>query len=529
MEGKVHQEVARKIIDDILRGKIRSRSDLSTAKTRLAKEYSLKKVMRNSEILQYALPHERRILIGLLRLKPTRTISGVNVIAVMARPFPCPKVLPCNYCPGGPTSPFGWVPQSYTGREPATLRAIQNAFDPFRQVSHRVKQLEEIGHEVSKAEIIIMGGTFPAAPFVYQVNFVRDCLDGLNGLKSHCLTEAEEQAETRRVRCVGLTIETRPDFSKKTHVNRMLSLGATRVELGVQTLMENIYDGVNRGHTVKDVIEATGLLKDAGLKVVYHLMPGLPGSTPEGDLEVARQVFEEESFRPDMLKIYPTLVLKGTELYNLWKMEKYKPYTLEETIDLLARIKSMIPRWVRVMRIQRDVPSNQIAAGVRKSNLRELVKQYMEKTGLKCQCIRCREIGRSNLPPVDAEEARITVTTYAASGGLEFFLEAQFEGALIGFLRLRFPSKRVFRPEIDARAALIRELHVYGRMIPVGCREAGAHQHRGIGKRLLEEAEAIAIERNAKKILVTSGLGAREYYTKVGYRRYGVYMAKTLT
>ncbi len=465
---------------------------------------------------------------NLLRIKNVRSLSGVNVIAVMTHPFPCPKDKPCIYCPGGPSSVFGDVPQSYTGKEPAAMRAIQNEFNPYMQVKQRIKQLSSIGHTVSKVELIIMGGTFPAMSRNYQRGFVKKCLDALNNKIGRTLEETKRLAESSEIRNVGLTVETRPDYSKKEHINLMLELGVTRVELGVQTIYDEIYSLINREHGVKDVYEATQQLKDSGLKVCYHIMPGLPGSTPKMDVSMAKEIFMNEKFKPDMLKIYPTLVIPGTKLYTLWKEGVYIPYSLETAIEVIAAIKSLVPPWVRIMRVQRDIPAPEIAAGVKKSNLRQLIKEYMDEKGLRCKCIRCNEIGRLKKKKEGSCEISYEITSYEASGGREFFLTAKLEDALVGFLRLRFPSSKVFRWEIRGKSALVRELHVYGEMIPVGAKKKNAYQHKGVGKKLLSLAEEISEKHRKEKILVTSALGTKLYYKRLGYEHLGAYMVKYL-
>ncbi len=516
------------IIDKIEKEEIKSIEDLNKLKVYLAKKYRLTKVPSNSELL--SMFKERKHLTCIkqvLKRKKTRSLSGVNVIAVMTHPFPCPKAKPCIYCPGGPDSVFGNVPQSYTGKEPAAMRAIQNKFNPYLQVKHRIKQLKAIGHEVSKVELIIMGGTFPAAPTDYQRWFVKGCLDAITNKETRSLDEAKREAERSQIRNVGITVETRPDYSKEEQVSLMLDIGVTRVELGVQAIDDNIYRLINRGHKVRDVIEATRTLKDAGLKVGYHIMPGLPGSNPEKDIEMAERIFKDPGFKPDMLKIYPTLVVKGTELYEIWRNGLYKPYSLEETIRVVAEIKSKVPEWIRIMRIQRDIPASQIIAGVKKSNLREIVKEYMKERGLKCRCIRCNEVGR--VKNVDlSREIEINIKKYDSSGGKDFFISARLDKAIVGFLRLRFPSNKVFRPELRGRSSVVRELHVYGEMIPVGQSSKGkkAYQHRGVGKRLLRVAEEISRSYYKEKILVTSALGVKDYYFRQGYNRCGAYVCK---
>ncbi len=465
-----------------------------------------------------------------LKPKPTRTASGVNVVAVMTAPAKCPHGR-CVYCPGGPEYD---VPSSYTGHEPASMRGIQNRFDPYLQVKSRLDQLRTVGHVVSKVELIVMGGTFPAAAADYQEGFLKGCFDAIAGSDSGSLEEAKRRAERSRVRNVGVTFETRPDFCKEQHVDRMLGMGVTRVELGVQNVYDDIYRLVERGHSVQDVVEATRVARDAGLKVCYHMMPGLPGSSFERDLEGFNTLFSDPRFRPDMLKIYPCLVVRSAKLCEWWERGDYRPYGVEEAVNLLVEVKKSLPPWVRVMRVQRDIPAQLIVAGVKKGNLRELVHAEMQRRGLRCRCIRCREIGhktRGEVTP-DTENIEIVTQQYEASDGLETFVSAEDRenDALVGYARLRFPSASAHRPEIKPdKTAIIRELHVYGPLAAIGDTASDSWQHRGYGEALLRRAEKVSLESGRTRILVTSALGVREYFRRLGYRRVGPYMGKPLT
>jgi elongator complex protein 3 len=522
----------REIIETLVHIPSPSREDVSRVKMQIAAKYQLGNVPSNSEIIHVLEAEEESRLLPLLRRKVTRTISGVTVIAVMTKPYPCPQPKPCTYCPGGP--PFG-VPQSYTGFEPAAMRGLQNEFDPYLQVKSRIGQLQAIGHNVDKIELIIMGGTFPAAPLDYQISFVQHCLDAITDEKSASLGEAKNNAETSRMRNVGITVETRPDWAKETHVNRMLGMGVTRVELGVQNPSDKIYRAVGRTHTVKDVIEATRILKDAGLKIVYHLMPGLPGTNMEKDLEAFKEIFTNPGFKPDMIKIYPCLVLKGTKAYQWYREGVYKPYTNDEAADLIVEIKKVVPQWTRIMRVQRDIPAPLIVAGVNRSNLRQLVQQRLKEQGMRCRCIRCREVGHrfllDKIKP-NMEKVRILTARYAASEGEEIFISAEDteNDILIGYLRLRVPSEKSRRPEAKAiPCSIVRELHVYGPLVPVGKHSAKAWQHRGYGGILLNEAERVSKEDyDLRKVLVISALGTKQYYMRFGYQYEGPYVSKLL-
>jgi len=523
--------MCREIIEYLMSIPNPSPRDVNVAKTRIAERYGLKEIPSNSEIIKQLKPEERGKLLKILKRKLVRSISGVTIIAVMTKPWPCPKEEPCAYCPGGPA--FG-SPQSYTGHEPAAMRGLQHGFDPYEQVRHRIEQLEAIGHIVDKVELIIMGGTFLSMPADYQEHFVQKCLDAITGFPSKSLREAKKNAEVSRIKNAGITIETRPDWCKKPHVDKMLSYGATRVEIGVQNIYDDIYRLVNRGHTVEDVIEATRIIKDSGLKIVYHMMPGLPGSNFDRDLEAFKRIFSDPRFRPDMLKIYPCLVIKGTKVYDWWVKGLYRPYTTEEAIKLIAEVKKIIPEWVRIMRIQRDVPAYLIEAGVKKSNLRELVLERLKEEGLRCRCIRCREVGhRWQKDHIKLEERNLRVLTrrYKASEGEEIFisLEDPVNDVLVGYLRVRLPSDKAHRPEIAGKnASLIRELRVLGPLVPVGRKAIEEYQHKGYGKLLLKGAEEISREYGCRKILVTSALGTKRYYMRFGYRYDGPYMSKKL-
>ncbi len=512
------REAARRIIGRLLAGC--GRSEVQRVKHQVARELGMSRIPPNSTVLRYATPEERRRLLPLLRLKPVRTLSGVAVVAVMAKPAPCPGE--CIYCPKGKDAP-----QSYTGEEPAALRARSLGYEPFSQVHARLLQLRETGHAVSKVELIVMGGTFPALPSEYRRWFIKECLDAMSSFpgeeRSRTLEEAIARNERAGVRNVGITLETRPDYCRREHVDEMLEMGVTRVELGVQSLSEEVYRRVKRGHTLEDVVEATRVLKDAGLKVCYHMMPGL-FSTPQEDLEMFRELFSSSAYMPDMLKLYPALVLPGTELHRLWKEGEFTPYSTEEAVRVIAEVKSMLPPWVRTMRIQRDIPARLIAAGVKKSNLAELVQRRLEETGRRCRCIRCREVGRRG---VEVAEPLLRIRTYTASGGRELFLSIEDEQeVLLAYLRLRYPSESAHRWEVEG-SAVVRELRVLGEALPLGERGSSA-QHRGYGRWLLEEAERLAAEAGYRRVLVTSAIGTREYYRRLGYERYGAYMAKEL-
>jgi elongator complex protein 3 len=445
--------------------------------------------------------------------KASRTISGVTPVAVMAKPFPCPGK--CVYCPSSPEAP-----KSYTVESPAVLRARKCDFDAKRQVEFRLKTLADMGHAEDKVELIIMGGTFLAYPQEYQFQFIKDCYDALNVTPSASLEEAKKLNETAEHRCVGLCIETRPDFCGEKEIRRMLDFGTTRVELGVQTLDDDIHRLTKRGHGVAEVISATRSLRDYGLKVYYHWMPGLPGSTPQHDLELSARLFDDEHFRPDGLKLYPTLVVAGSELETWYRDNRYRPYEDEEMLNLLVDIKTLIPKYVRIPRLMRDIPSKFIVAGNRDLALRGTIRKKMSQAGMRCHCIRCREYGHRLRDDWAIGKPRLNRLDYETYGGKEIFLSYEDEKeTLFSLLRLR----------IDDKLALVRELHVFGPEVPLGKKQEQAAQHKGLGEKLLREAERIATEEfYVKRLSILSGVGARDYYRSLGYSLESAYMVKEL-
>ncbi len=438
----------------------------------------------------------------------------------MGKPIGCPGE--CVYCPTFPDAP-----KSYTSESPAVLRAKLFNYEPRRQVEERLRILSDMGHPSDKVELIVMGGTFLAYPEEYQYQFIKDCYDGLNGRESPSLETAKQMNEIAEHRCVGLCIETRPDWCREDEVKRMLEFGATRVELGVQILDDDIYRLVKRGHRVADVVRATKLLKDYGFKVYYHWMPGLPGSSPEHDLELSRKLFDDDNFRPDGLKLYPTLVVAGTELEAWYRDGRYQPYPMAEMVDLMIGIKALVPGYIRIPRVMRDIPTKFIVAGCKDLALRSALKKQMEEVGVRCNCIRCREYGHRMRDGWKIGEPNLKRRDYEASGGKEVFLSFEDEDETIfGLLRMRVGSSAVGNRDL----AMVRELHVFGSEVPLGERSIGAAQHRGLGAELLKEAERIARDEfQARKIAVISGVGAREYFrSECGYELDGNYMAKEL-
>ncbi|MBD3230927.1 MAG: tRNA uridine(34) 5-carboxymethylaminomethyl modification radical SAM/GNAT enzyme Elp3 [Candidatus Lokiarchaeota archaeon] len=545
-KNELFKKACREIIEELMSlDNIRELKNINKIKIKVIKKYDDVPIPKNSHLLSFLeTDEERNKLINILRIKKVRTMSGVAVVAIMSEPYSCPHGR-CLYCPGGPESFFD-SPQSYTGFEPATRRGIQNNFDPYLQVTNRLTQLKSIGHNVSKIELIIMGGTFPARDMEYQTKFIKKSFQAIadfgsknkTPIPNETLEEVILRCERSKNRLVGFTIETRPDYCNKKQINFSLNSGVTRVELGVQTIYNHIYKKIERGHTIEEVIETTRMLKDSGLKVLYHIMPNLPETTIDMDFETFKTIYTDPRFKPDMLKIYPCLVVKDTKLYDLWKKELYKPYSLDETINLLAKAQSIIPKWIRIQRVQRDIPVQYIEAGVQKSNLRQLVHKRMESLNLKCNCIRCREVGliklKENRVP-EPDNIKLNLSIYKASQGEEIFLsyEDEIKDILIGYLRLRIPSEKAFREEIiEKPSSIVRALHVYGPVVPIGKEKLHKQlhwQHKNIGFKLLKKAEEISKnEYDRNKILVISGIGVREYYRKFGYKKDGSYVSKYL-
>ena len=510
--------------------------NLNKLKTRLASVHSLETSPRLVDIIAAVPPQHKKTLVPKLKAKPVRTASGIAVVAVMCKPHRCPHISMtgniCVYCPGGPDSDFEYSTQSYTGYEPTSMRAIRARYNPYLQTKHRVDQLKQLGHNVDKVEFIVMGGTFMSLPEDYRDYFIRNLHDALSGHSSNNTAEAVKYSEKSLTKCIGITIETRPDYCLKRHLSDMLSYGCTRLEIGVQSVYEDVARDTNRGHTVRAVCESFTQAKDAGFKVVSHMMPDLPNVGQERDIEQFIEFFENPAFRPDGLKIYPTLVIRGTGLYELWKTGRYKSYPPDVLVDLVARILALVPPWTRVYRVQRDIPMPLVSSGVEHGNLRELALARMKDLGSKCRDVRTREVGIQEIHnKVKPNQVELIRRDYFANEGWETFLsyEDPEQDILVGLLRLRKPSEEVFRPELKNGVSLVRELHVYGSVVPVAGRDPSKFQHQGFGTLLMEEAERIARdEHGARKLSVISGVGTRNYYRKLGYELDGPYMSKDL-
>ena len=494
-------------------------------------KYHLSKTPKFRDIIKY-LPSDSNIRRKMM-VKPIKTASGVLVIAVMAKPYDCPHGR-CIYCPGGKELN---IPLSYTGKEPVTRLAQKFDYNPKNQIISKLEQEYSRGHNISKIELVIVGGTFPFMSQDYQRNFMKECFEALNGVESSSLKEAQKLNETSDIRCVGLTVETKPDYCKEVHVDLMLELGMTRVEIGVQSLSEKVYKNINRGHTIDDVYQSFQIAKDAGYKIVAHMMPGLPGSNPQKDLEDFKKLFEDSRLKPDMLKIYPTLLLKDTGLAKLYEKGVYKPYPDEVFIDLLLEIKKTVPPWIRIMRIQREIESEDILYGYKNGNIRQILQQKLKEQGLQCNCIRCREVGIKKLTNFGDIKIMPKRIDYDSSQGKEVFLslEDYDNETLYGFLRLRKlaePHRKELREKDGNPSAIVRELHVLGQVVDIGNNNDfnfNSSQHRGYGSNLLGIAENIVKnEFGLDSLSIISAIGTRQYYKKLGYEENGPYVSKEL-
>lgn len=484
----------------------------------------------------------------LLVKRGVRTLSGVSIITVLTAPYPCPGR--CIYCPSETC-----MPKSYLSDEPAAARALSLKFDPFEQVVKRIEALATNGHPTDKIELIVKGGSWTAYPLAYQYWFILRCFEAANERKEQRvrikeqfnnltiqpinnkqltinkqrLLKEQNINESSRHRIIGLTLETRPDMINAQSIETMRALGCTRVELGVQSTDNKILKLIKRGHNTAAVKSATQLLKDAGFKVDYHLMPQLPGSTPAKDLKMMLDVFSNPDYRPDMIKIYPCTVIKGTILYRWLKAGQFKPYSDKKLIDTIIKFKTKIPRYCRVSRLIRDIPSGHIMGGNIMTNLRQVIQAEMTTRELKCNCLRCREVGHQtdNLK-LKTYNIKLFVDKYEASGGTEYFLsyEDSKRTVVFAFCRLRLLSKS-YKLQVTSYPAYIRELHTYGQLISF--KKKGVVQHTGLGKALMKKAEEIAKKNKAAKLAVISGVGVRVYYRRLGYRLQDTYMVKTLS
>ncbi len=512
---------ARKILDEVLEGRtvleaIRGNplpSGGYVGKPIIVQVY--RRLVEQGEI------DEEPSLLSRIRMKPGRTLSGVTTVTVMTKPYPCPGE--CIFCPTD-----GRVPKSYLPDEPGAMRAVHHAFDPYDQTHARIEALEAIGHPTDKIELLILGGTWSAYKADYQEWFLKRCLDVMNGFESASLAEAQTANAAAPHRNVGLVIETRPDSIDRKEIARLRALGVTKVQMGSQSQDDRILALNRRGHTVETTRLAMGLLRAAGFKTVLHWMPNLLGATLESDAEDFARLWDDPGLRPDEIKIYPCQLLENTELYTCWERGEYTPYTTEELVNLIADIKPLIPQYCRVNRIVRDIPSDNVVAGNKRTSLRQDVQRELKRRGERCECIRCREV-RGH--PIDVERVDIQDDAYPAGGAEEHFLSiVTSNDRLAGYLRLSLPGPSAPDSGLNelAHSALVRELHIYGQSLEVGENADGAAQHAGLGTDLMQRAEMISRTAGYKKLAVISALGTRDYYRRLDYSLVGTYMLKEL-
>ena len=466
------------------------------------------------------------VLLSKIRMKPIRTLSGVTTITVLTRPHPCPGE--CIFCP----TEEG-LPQSYLSDEPGARRGVEHAFDPYTQVTSRLKALHEVGHPTDKIELLILGGSWTAYPRHYREWFIRRCFEALNQENPDDnqgevnLAEVQKTNSKARHRNVGLVIETRPDLITIDNLIEMRRQGVTKMQIGVQSMDDRVLELNQRGHTTQQAEEAIRLVRAAGYKVVVHWMPNLLGATPESDREDFARLWREGGINPDELKIYPCQLLRNSELFTYWQLGEYKPYTEAELIDILSDIKLTVPRFCRINRVIRDIPSTHVVEGNRNTSLRQDVAFQMKKRGTACQCIRCREIRKGK---IDDHELVFTDLVYKAGWAEEHFLSFNTQDDhIVGFLRLSLPDKDHFFPADELQdAAIIREVHVYGQSIEVGGEGGGSAQHRGLGSSLVEKAAEIAHLHGYENLTVISAVGTREYYSTRGFEQEELYMVREL-
>ncbi len=554
-----NQKLARLIIKEASKKNFKNRRDFEKFRNQIVKQnkakifHNLYFIKAYNDLIKEDVILKNKDLLSLIQKRSVRTLSGVAPLTVLTKPYPCPGR--CIYCPTDVR-----MPKSYLPSQPAAQRAFRQRFHPYTQVFVRLKALHITGHEVSKVELRIIGGSWSAYKKNYQTWFVKMCLLAMNEFndqikkdkidiiktqkiislygtdivntvmikpirkKNVFFDDIVKENEKGKVRCIGINIETRPDLINKKEILRLRDLGVTKVEMGVQTTDDKIQKLTKRGHTNKDVFNATQLLKDSGFKVSYHMMPNLPGSTVESDKKMIGELFENNFYQPDYLKIYPCVVMPKTELSIWYNNSRYKPYDEETLQDVLFEELKSVPEWCRIDRIARDIPSNEVEYGFKFSNIRQILEERMKRTKIFCRDIRAREIGNT---VVDPKNIKLIVREYEASKGKDFFIsyEDVKQDKLIALLRLRFPFE-TFIPELK-NSALIREVHVYGKQIAVG-EKSNEKQHMGWGTKLMNEAENIASQAGYKKMAVISGIGTREYYKKKGYRLSKTYMVKGL-
>jgi len=458
-------------------------------------------------------------LLARIRMKPVRTLSGVTTVTVLTKPYPCPGK--CVFCPTDVR-----MPKSYLPDEPGAMRALQHNFDPYDQVASRLEALEAVGHPTDKIELLILGGTWSSYRRDYQEWFVLRCFEALNGAASLTLQDAHTLNEQAAHRNVGLVIETRPDHVNPEELAWLRYLGVTKVQMGAQSLDDCILELNQRGHTVAETLQATALLRAAGFKIVLHWMPNLLGATPDSDRADFTGLWQ--GFCPDEIKIYPTQLLENADLYAYWQRGEYRPYSTQELVELIADIKPGIPRYCRVNRVIRDIPSTHVVEGNKRTSLRQDVQHELQRRGQRCSCIRCREVRGAG---VESAALHLDDLEYTAAATQEHFLSyVTPDDHLAGFLRLSLPgenSPHTGLPDLQ-QAAIIREVHVYGQSVPVGEGQRGAAQHIGLGTRLIRRAERIARQNGFRRLAVIAAVGTRLYYLERGFRRGDSYLVKDL-
>lgn len=544
----------------------------------------VKKIPTDIELLLRADPETSKKFRKILQTKPNRSLSGVTPVAIMTSPHPCPHGK-CTMCPGGLDSPWGDKPQSYTGSEPATMRGERAGYDAYLQVFNRLEQYMVTGHVADKVDLIIMGGTFTARDISYQNEFITDSLKAMNDFSERFFVngefeinsfkeffelpgdihekerilriqkkilklknESDLQTEQKRnekviVRCIGMTIETRPDWGFLKEGNIMLEQGTTRIELGIQSVYDKSLESIKRGHSVADNKKSISILKDLGFKLNFHMMLGLPEGnnilikddlyihgdrlSHKKDLDGLKELFIDPDYRPDMIKLYPLMVMPGTILQKDYEKGLFNPISTSEAAELVADFLPEVETYCRVMRVQRDIPSYKVLGGVDKTNLRQYVDKIMKERGSESRDIRARETGRKEAK--EKPSFVLVIQEYEASGGIEFFISMEdlANDAIAGFCRMRFPGKQL-RKEITPTTAIIRELHVYGSAVGLGNSDKDSSQHKGFGKKLMAKAEEIAKKHNYNKMIVISGIGVKEYYRNIGYSDEGPYVGKKL-
>jgi len=530
-------EISKKIILTAIKRKITTSKELDFIKREILRsEENNHTIPRKSDLLKiyHDLLKLKKIkkdiiLESFLVKRGVRTLSGVAIITVLTKPWACPGK--CVYCPSEER-----MPKSYLSSEPAAARALRLKFDPFEQVKRRIATLKHNGHPTDKIELIVKGGSWNAYPLSYQNWFILRCFEAGNRTKKKSteiknikllekkLIEAQKKNEKAKHRIIGLTLETRPDMIVEKTLESMRIQGCTRLELGVQSTDDKVLKKVKRGHGVEDVKKAMRLAKHYGFKVDFHLMPQLPDATPAKDLKMMLEIFDNPDYRPDMIKVYPCTVIKGSELYSWLKKGEYKTYSNKKLIEMLIKFKAKVPRYVRISRLIRDIPSPHIEAGNKVTNLRQVIQAEMKKQGLKCNCLRCREVGhQENLEKLKNKNLKLFVDEYEASGGMEYFLSFEDEKreVVYAFCRLRIDEHGLY-------SSYIRELHTYGQLLDIGSKNKKASQHKGMGKKLMFESEKIVKKNGIGKLAVISGVGVRGYYRKLGYKLENGYMTKKL-